>query len=202
MKKEKSDKDSSTEQKIIEAARKVFTQKGYAAARTRDIAEAAGINLALLNYYYRSKEKLFGIVIGEKFLEFFGVLSPILSNEKSTLDEKIDLIVEGYITLLLDHPDLPLFVLSEIRNHPDHFAKLVQHTFVVNSIFWKQLQDAKPELNALHFLTNILGMTVFPFVSKPIFEQIGAFERITFEEFINERKKLIPMWIKTMLKEH
>ena len=48
-----------TEQKIVEAARKIFTQKGYAATKTRDIAEEAGINLALLNYYFGSKENLF-----------------------------------------------------------------------------------------------------------------------------------------------
>lgn len=58
--------DLSTEQKIIEAARKVFTRKGYSATRTRDIAEEAGLNLALLNYYFRSKQKLFELVMAEK----------------------------------------------------------------------------------------------------------------------------------------
>ena len=63
-KKSEAIKDLSTEQKIKNAARKVFTEKGYAATRTRDIAEAAGINLALLNYYFRSKQKLFEEVFG------------------------------------------------------------------------------------------------------------------------------------------
>ena len=52
-----------TEEKIIRAADKIFTQKGYAATRTREIAEEAGTNLALLNYYFGSKEKLFRNVL-------------------------------------------------------------------------------------------------------------------------------------------
>ncbi len=57
--------NASTEEKIKEAARRVFTQKGYAATRTRDIAEESGLNLALINYYFRSKEKLFDIIMLE-----------------------------------------------------------------------------------------------------------------------------------------
>ena len=60
------EKEISTEEKILEAASKVFTEKGFAGTRTRDIAEHAGINLALLNYYFRSKEKLFEQVMKAK----------------------------------------------------------------------------------------------------------------------------------------
>jgi len=197
--KEKSAKDSSTEGKIIEAARKVFTRKGYAATRTRDIAEEAGINLALLNYYYRSKEKLFGIVIEEKFKEFFGVIANTLHNDQTTLQEKVNLLVDDYINLLVNNQDLPLFILSEIRNHPGHFAKLVEHVSFTKSSFWKQMQEAKPDISVFHFLVSLLGMIVFPFVGRPILEQIGAFEKMEFESFVNERKKLIPIWIKAML---
>jgi len=62
--------DLSTETKIKEAARVVFYKKGFSATRTRDIAEEAGINLALLNYYFRSKEKLFEIIMFETFSAF------------------------------------------------------------------------------------------------------------------------------------
>lgn len=59
--------DQTTEEKIKIAARKLFTRKGFAAVKTRDIAEEAGINLALLNYYFRSKEKLFKLIMEESF---------------------------------------------------------------------------------------------------------------------------------------
>ena len=103
---------ASTEEKIKEAARTVFTKKGYAGTRTHDIAEEAGINLALLNYYFRSKEKLFKVVMIEKMQKLFGILSPTLNDATTSLDQKIVLIVNLYADMLLKNPDLPIFVLS------------------------------------------------------------------------------------------
>ncbi|MBS1688702.1 MAG: TetR/AcrR family transcriptional regulator, partial [Bacteroidetes bacterium] len=93
MKKEAIEKNSSTEEKIKEAARKVFLQKGYAATRTRDIAEEAGYNLALLNYYFRSKEKLFDIIMVETMQNFLHSVKEILRDEQTSLQEKLELLV-------------------------------------------------------------------------------------------------------------
>src|SRR6187402_3423361 len=110
--------DHSTEEKIKLAARKVFTQKGFSAARTRDIADEAGINLALLNYYFRSKQKLFEQIMFEKVQLLFGHLAPALFDPTTSLDIKIERMVTLYIDMIIENPDLPIFVLSEIRNHP------------------------------------------------------------------------------------
>ena len=91
--------DLSTEEKIKEAAKKVFLKKGYAATRTRDIAEEAGINLALLNYYFRSKEKLFDLIMLEKLEKFFGTIAPVLNNVNTTLEQKITLFSNNYTDL-------------------------------------------------------------------------------------------------------
>ena len=82
--------DTSTEERIKQAARKVFHQKGYAATRTRDIAEEANINHAMLNYYFRSKEKLFEIVMMETMTQFFKGVGSILNDENTSLEEKIE----------------------------------------------------------------------------------------------------------------
>ena len=111
----------STEEKIKAAAQKVFMQKGYGAARTRDIASAAGINLALLNYYFRSKEKLFHDIMIERIKLFFGTLAPLLNDASTSLEVKIGRIVSGYLDMLLENPELPLFVLNELRKKPDLF---------------------------------------------------------------------------------
>jgi AcrR family transcriptional regulator len=110
--------DNSTEEKIKEAAAKVFTQKGFAATRTRDIAEEAGINLALLNYYFRSKEKLFDLVMMESLQKFLLGVREILNDVNSSLTEKISQLASHYIDLLKVNTDLPLFILSEIRANP------------------------------------------------------------------------------------
>lgn len=200
--KQKIDKDLSTEEKIKEAAREVFTQKGFSSTRTRDIAEAAGINLALLNYYFRSKEKLFEQVMLERMAQLFGTLAPIVLDNSTVLEEKIDRIVAGYIDLLTETPDLPIFVLSEIRKHSGLFKDKIPIIHLIeHSSFVQQLRERRPDIHPLHFLLNILGLTVFPFVASPIFSSAPVMQEKGFNELMQERKKMIPRWIKRILEE-
>lgn len=193
-------KDASTEEKIKEAARTVFTKKGYAATRTRDIAEEAGINLALLNYYFRSKEKLFELVMAEKVAKLFGVIAPIVNNNDTSIEEKVTLIVDAYITMLGQNPGLPLFVLSEIRNNPEHFGNRIQAgKLLTESVFVKQLIERKPDINPLHFIINILSMSIFPFIAKPVFESAGVMTANQMNDFAEERRTLIVQWFKAMI---
>lgn len=189
--------DVTTEGKIIEAARKVFTQKGYAATRTRDIAEEAGINLALLNYYFRSKEKLFQIIMAEKLAQLFSVIFPIINNTQLTLDRKIEALTENYIDLLIENPELPLFVLSEIKANPEGFKSKVQVQKILNdSSLSFQISERNAEIDPVQFIVSLLGMTVFPFVAK----QVLFPDDKVFKSFMEERKKLIAVWAKAMLK--
>lgn len=200
-KKIKIDADLSTGEKIKEAARKVFTQKGYAATRTRDIAEEAGINLALLNYYFRSKEKLFKEVMLEKVQQLFGTLLPLMSDPSTKLESKIEGIVSTYLDMLLANPDLPLFVLSEIRGQQEQLKKVLPLEKILQDIsFVKQLKERRPDIKPVHYLMNILGMTVFPFIAMPAFETMGIINKSEFAALISERKKLIPLWVNAILK--
>jgi AcrR family transcriptional regulator len=199
--KRKISSDTSTEEKIKIAASKVFLKKGYSATRTRDIAEEAGINLALLNYYFRSKEKLFQKVMQEKMQQFFGVLLQIVNDPSTQLETKIEQIVSNYIDVLSENPELPLFVLSEMKGNADKIQNILPvQKFNDNLSFVKQLQEKRPDINPIHFLMNILGMTVFPFVAKPAFNLIASTNKSELESILKERKELIPKWIKAMLK--
>lgn len=194
-------KDNSTEEKIKAAARTVFSQKGYAATRTRDIAEAAGINLALLSYYFRSKEKLFALIMQEKVQQLFGSIIPVLIESGTTLEEKIRLIVARYSAMLVNHPDLPLFVLSEIRNHPAAFMEMthIQKVFK-QSDFIRQLKEANPEVQPVHFLMNILGMILMPFVGMPVFKLLTGKTDSAYLKLIEQRKELVPGWVMAMIR--
>jgi len=190
----------STEDKILLAAAKVFTEKGFSGTRTRDIAEEAGINLALLNYYFRTKEKLFEQVMKVKIVLLFGQIIPIVTNEKTTLEEKIDLAAEKYFDILTKNPNLPLFVLSEIQKKTSDVKSILPFEKVLNNSFLlKQIKEKRPDLNPFHFLLNFLGLTVFPFVGKPILQSFDLMNDSEFQKFVEERKTLVPMWIKMML---
>ncbi len=193
--------DQSTEEKIKEAARIVFTRKGFAATRTRDIAQEANINLALLNYYFRSKEKLFGLIMLEKMQKFFGFIGPIIYNEGLSLDLKIEAIVSNYIDLIQDNPDMPFFILGESRNNPEIVMNAMpRKDFLKNSFFIKQLKEKKPDQDPYQFLLSMLGMTIFPFLMKPVFQKITDIKDAKFKQMMTERKKLISVWCNAILK--
>ena len=195
------DKELTTEEKIIAAARKIFTQKGFSATRTRDIADEAGINLALLNYYFRSKQNLFQIIIEEKFDVLFGMIGPILSDSEISLEEKIETLVASYTNVLLDNEDLPLFVLSEIKQNEFILEKVKQNAEILSQpIIENQLRERGFTISAFNFIMNVMSLTLFPFMSKPLFVSSGLVNEKEFAHYVTERKKDIPTWIMNTLK--
>ncbi|MBS7254093.1 TetR/AcrR family transcriptional regulator [Flavobacterium branchiicola] len=201
---ESNKKDVTTEEKIKTAAKTVFYKKGFAATRTRDIAEEADLNLALLNYYFRSKAKLFEIIMTETFTGFIGSIKVILNDDKTSLEEKVAIIADRYIDFIIKEPEIPVFILTEIRNNPDGLLKRLPIKEIINeSVFIKQFQQAVQnkeiaEPNPLHFLMNLLGLVVFPFIAKPMIMGSRNMQTEDFNVLMQERKKKIPVWIKLM----
>ncbi|MFY0674797.1 MAG: TetR/AcrR family transcriptional regulator [Bacteroidia bacterium] len=192
-------KDSNTEEKIKLAASKLFTQKGYANTKTREIAEEAGINLALLNYYFRSKEKLFEMIMFEKLGMFISNLHHVL-NDELAFEEQIEMVVSGYIDLLSEQPDLPIFVLSELRNFPNsNIINSGMAKRMADTQFFKELMQRNTEVNPIHFFMNIVGLSVFPFVVKPMVQAISGIENGQYNALMQERKVLVTQWIKQMI---
>ena len=198
-------KDTSTEDRIKAAARKVFHQKGFAGTRTRDIAEEAGINHAMLNYYFRSKEKLFEMVMMETMAQFFKGVNLMLNDESTSLDEKIDLIVSNYVDLLLKEPELPTFILNEVRPNPQAFVE--QNPIkeaLTHSVLTRQYAEAVArgeitEPNLMQAILNVIGLVIFPFIAKPILTSIINIPEEQYKALMLQRKTLIPQWIKAML---
>lgn len=199
--------DFTTEEKIKKAARTVFHKKGFAAARTRDIAEEAGINLALLNYYFRSKEKLFNIVMLEAFQSFFASISIVFNDAETTLEEKIKKFAADYIDLLFQEPEIPLFIMSEIRNNPEGLLQKIDlKKAVFGSIFFDQYNEAIrlgriKDHHFLHFMMNFMGLIAFPFIAKPLLKEITGLNEIQFNNIVAERKALIPVWMNALMTE-
>ena len=201
----KKPKDISTEERIKAAARKVFHQKGFAGTRTRDIAEEAGINHAMLNYYFRSKEKLFEMVMMETMAQFFKGVNLMLNDENTSLDEKIDLIVSNYVDLLLKEPELPTFILNEVRPNPQAFVE--QNPIkeaLTHSVLTRQYAEAVArgeitEPNLMQAILNVIGLVIFPFIAKPILTSIVNIPEEQYKALMLQRKTLIPQWIKIIL---
>jgi AcrR family transcriptional regulator len=197
--------DITTEEKIKQAAKIVFQKKGFSATRTRDIAEEAGINLALLNYYFRSKEKLFGIIMEESLRDFLQSLTSVIGDESTSLKEKIPLIVDRYISMLLANRNMPIFILSEIHQNPDLLIeKFHIKEIMMKSALVRQFQEAVAkgeiaQMNVFQLIINIMGLVIFPFMAAPMLKKIGDLDETQFIELIMQRKQLIPSWIEAIL---
>lgn len=198
--------DTSTEEKIKNAAYAVFHRKGFAATRTRDIAEEAGINLALLNYYFRSKQKLFEIVMLDTMHGFFRASAEVFNNRDTSLENKIETLADRYIDLLTAHPDMPFFLFGELKTNPGMLvSKMGIKQLVMDSHFMEQFRRGIREgkiapVHPLHFIVNIMGMIVFPFIAAPILKGLGDLSQKELDELIRQRKQLIPKWIGATMK--
>ncbi len=194
-------KDTSTEQRIIEAARRVFMQKGMAGARMQEIADEAGINKALLHYYFRSKEKLFEHIFGEVIIRISMGLKNIFEKEMGVL-ERLTSIVDIYVDTLMENRYLPLFVLNEMNQNPGRFSSLLQDNILehMKKLFIEIQKETESgqirKTNPAHLLLNILGLIIFPFATYPVMQKVAPEEfKPFFNSFLEERKHEVKQFI-------
>ncbi|MBO9632602.1 MAG: TetR/AcrR family transcriptional regulator [Chitinophagaceae bacterium] len=198
---ERKDEDQNTEQKILEAAKAVFLERGLDGARMQDIADKAGINKALLHYYFRSKDKLFEVIFFEAAARFLPQLEKLFGADLP-LFEKIERFVQTYIDLLKENPHLALFVLNEVQkvDGKNFFERLWKGEKPAVHILARQIDEAvkagliKP-IKPVHLLLNIVSMCIFPFVARPMVQMVWDIDGAQFTALMEERKTMIVQFI-------
>ena len=199
--------DKQTEEKIFEAATEVFTEMGMDGARMQVIADHAGINKALLHYYFRTKDHLFNAVFekiaGKLFIKFAPVFEKNL-----TLDEKLRFFFKEHITFLQNNPRLPGFILNEINRNPSRIKKLLKN--VDFKKLWSMLvEQHKDELDNYNIseesipqiLTTIVAISVFPFAARGLLEVIFENLGVDFDRYMEERKEFAAEFVLKALKK-
>ena len=202
----KAKKDESAEEKILAAARKVFISKGLAGARMQDIADEAGINKALLHYYFRNKEKLFEVIFLESAQKLFPKINFIFDSDLP-LFEKIETFTAEYISIILESPYVPLFVVNEINRDPDmFFDKMVKSGFPKPHKFLAQVEEEIKKgnikrIHPLHLLMNMISMCIFPFMAKPMLSKRLHINDSQFRQLMEERKKEVARFVIDAIKK-
>jgi AcrR family transcriptional regulator len=197
--------EQSTEEKIKEAAKKIFLEKGFGSTTTRDIAECADTNIALVNYYFRSKEKLFQEIFRESFAETFVPVARIL-NDDLPLEAKIYKFVDHMTELLKRDPLLPMFVFSEMRCEKSNVCEMMteMHAREANR-FQQQLEEeaAKGNIRQTNFEQvelSLMSMVIFPFLGMNMIKMKKGLSSAEFYQMVDDRKKAIPEMILTYLR--
>jgi len=199
--------EKSAEERILAAAKKVFIGKGMYGARMQDIADEAGINKALLHYYFRSKEKLFEVIFLEAAQKLFPRINQIFESDMP-LFEKIEKFCEEYITIMTENPYLPLFVLNEMNRNAEKFLigtwgrqNIPRPEKFLKQIELEQKKGLIGAVSPLQLLMNLISMTIFPFVGKSMFQFNLHLDELQYRSIMEQRKKEIPKFIIDSIKK-
>ena len=198
--------DLSTEQKILEIAKKVFIQKGLDGTRLEEIAIEAGINKALLHYYFRSKEKLFERIFDEMSSKLIPDFSLIIESQRP-IEEKIELFVHHYIDFVSKSPQLPLFLITEVNRNPQRIKELLSHTnnfAMIQKFAYQMLTEMQvgriKTFNPLHFMLNIMSLCIFPFIARPVIQAILQIQEDDLTVILKQRKEEVSSFIREALR--
>jgi TetR/AcrR family transcriptional regulator len=188
-----------TEQKILEAAKMVFHRKGYEGARMQEIADEAGINKALLHYYYRNKVNLFDAVFRCTFQELLSKLFVTVGADVP-LEQKLRNIISEYIGFLQKNSHIPGFIIEEVNHDPERILAMFKSAPVEPDQLIKKMRSSvgDPGLSNDEFremFINIVALCVFPVVARPIIQQLFALSDKEYNQFIENRKETLPRFI-------
>lgn len=181
-----------TEARIIKAATSVFVKKGKKGTSMQDIADQAGINRTLLNYYFRSKDILFSKIFDIVLKGLIQKAAQVLNSDEEIF-EKIKRFIDLYIRSLNDNPDVPVFVLNEINTNPDNLLRLIKSHVLFPLPIIKELEKAMDEgkiqrADPIQLIINLISMIVFPFAAKSMLKGILLDkEGVNFEKLMEER---------------
>ncbi len=192
--------DLTTEENILSAARRVFSRAGYEGARMQEIADEAGVNKALLHYYFRRKSQLFDAIFNDAFKSFWPDLEPRLVDGKTSMKEIIWLVVNGYMDLLTEMPYLPLLIVGELNRSPEKVEKLFRMVGVrpelIVAVIQKSVERGEIiQVEPHDLFSSILGMLVFPFLSAPLLTSMFFSSKVEFDEFLEKRRKSLYQFI-------
>lgn len=206
-------REAATEQRILEAARAVFLRRGTAGARMQEIAQEAGVNQALVHYYFRTKERLAGAVFQQIASRIFPALAQTLGADIS-LDEKIDRLIAIYLDNLSQNLFVPGYLISELHHHPERVQQLLSSVIGADprilmpsllKTLEKQINERVHEgtmrpIKPQQFVVNLISLCIFPFAARPMLSIVFGMDDAAFMRFIAQRKKELPDFFRSALR--
>ncbi len=188
-------KDTSTEEKILDAAKEVFMKYGLYGARMQDIADTAKINKALLHYYFRNKEKLFDKVFEGALAKYFEVME-VFSNDAFPIKKRLFIYVDRIVDFYFEYPQMTMFIIKEIGNNPELIKQKIAEakknkTIKLIHVLEEEMKiGAIKKFDATMFMINLQSLCSYPFLASPMFKySVKAQGKDWEKEFSTEKLK-------------
>jgi AcrR family transcriptional regulator len=205
--------DENTEQRILQAARSVFVRRGTAGARMQEIADEAGVNQALLHYYFRSKDRLAAAVFREAAGRLVPSVAALVGGE-GTIEEKVERFVHLYIDTVRHSPFLPGYVVSELHHHPERVKAMMSEAagarveqlgrgFVQRldeQLKQRAAEGTMRSITPQQFVVSVMGLVVMPFLARPLLPILLDAGDGAFDRFLDERRANLPGFIMNALR--
>jgi TetR/AcrR family transcriptional regulator len=189
--------DINMEQAILQAAERLFLEKGFAMTSTTEIAKAVGCNQALIHYYYRTKEKLFVAVFEKKAAVFFSGFATIDEGALS-FEESLRLKIEAHFDMIRANPQLPFLIINELTTNPSRIESIKERIGkIAAGVFFPLEARLKEEIaagrirpiSAYDLVINMLSLNVLFFVASPIVRAALGLGDEEFDRMIEARKR-------------
>lgn len=186
-----------TEQAILEAAEKLFLEKGFEATSTTQIAKEVGCNQALIHYYFRTKDNLFNTIFEQKFRLFFQQLFNIEGVKSMGFEDKIRHLISSHFALLEHNPQIPLLIIRELSRKPEQVALLREKLRELpEKLFAALNDDLQAEIKAgrvrpvslIDIMIPAISMNVALFVMMPVVEQVMQMDEEQKKNMIEYRR--------------
>lgn len=193
--------EKTTEEKILAAAEDEFVRNGFEGTKMRDIAGKAGVNLALINYYFGSKQSLFETVMGKALIHFRDTILGKVHDGTTDLSTKFREIVEGYSRMLKANPLLPSFVMNEISRGMENFAEqFAANEVYIGSAMQRQLiERGLSEEQSEMFMVNMFSLLVGGAVTSPITKIILKKDATQMDEFKDCLMERLPKMLESLV---
>ncbi len=190
--------DQATRERILAAAHRVFTTQGTAKARTQEIADEAGVNKALVHYYFGTKEALADAVFRNAASQFMPRIFGILASEELSIEEKVRAVVREQVEFHLARPYLAGYVISEAHAEPERVRAIMGGTGGAPlGVLRRQLAAAIAageirRISAEQFVVSLIALPVFPFIVRPLLPVLVGIDGDRFPAFVEARKRELP----------
>lgn len=194
------------ERSIINVARDMFIERGYAETNMRDIADRMGIKRTVLYYYFRTKDRLFQAVFGSIVQSIVPTLTETMTHKEMPIGQRLAIAVDTYYKVFAQDPCLPLFVMRELQRDTDHFLGVVRKVTVARDIpniftcLLEEMDEGRLRRIPMHeMLYTFYGMLLIPFLTKPLCAKVEMTYGLPFDKIIEQWKPVIVSQMENLL---
>jgi AcrR family transcriptional regulator len=189
-------KDKQAEEKIKAAAKRVFVSKGFSGCTSREIAKEAGTNVALVNYYFRSKNQLFLLIYQSVTEDFFLSMVDVFSSNLS-LKDKVSELIEREFEFLGRHPEIPVFVINEMERNknagiePHVILSKLSTTGIFQEAIEAQEKGIMRKVDLVSIIMLIMSNCQHPFMARLLNQQMNGLSDEQYVQQLSTHKEVV-----------